>query len=178
MVLGIVFRIMKQLFFAIILITTLSCKKDEKQNEFIEGNIYIKLIDVNNMLYGLPKEDIENFKRDSYSQVNIDNTESERKFIEYQKILIDNNLVQQSHFKLKTNDNKIINVYTNENEYTKLSKHLNDLNREKEKIIVKFEGVKISEGVIDEDNIFNKAIYKAKKIISVIKLAGKTDWDK
>ncbi len=169
---------MKQLFFILLLLTALSCKEDKNQNELIEGVIYIKLIDLNNMLYSLPEEDIVKFKNGIYNQGINENLESDKKFIEYHKILIDSNLVKKPHFKLKIADDKIINVYTNEDEYAKLSQHLDNFDREKEKIIVKFEGIKISDGILDSDNIFDKAIYKAKKIVSISKQEGKTDWDK
>lgn len=43
---------------------------------------------------------------------------------------------------------------------------------------MKFEGYKISDGVLDSDDIFDQPIYITNKITSVIKTAGKTDWKK
>ncbi|GAB1856943.1 hypothetical protein MHTCC0001_17790 [Flavobacteriaceae bacterium MHTCC 0001] len=169
---------MKYLFFITLLLTIISCKEGKNHNKVIEGTLYIKLIDVNNILYGLSDEDIEKFKNGIYNNGDDGGIVADRKFIEYHKILIDNNIVKEPHFKLKIKDGKIINVYTNEVEYKKLSKHLDNFDREKEKIIIKFEGTKISDGVEDPDNIFNQPIYTAKNIVSVNVQKGQTDWDK
>lgn len=166
-------------FFLVIssIIILFSCKQ-LKDGDYIQGSIYIKLIDVNNILYGLPEDQIEKFKK-NIANLDLNNSSSsERRLLEYHKILIDEDLYKNPRFKLKTDSGKIINVYTNESEYLKLKVELDNFDRDSEKITVKFEGFKISDGVFDPDGIFDQAIYKAKKIISVHKVKGKTDWDK
>ncbi|WP_299669677.1 hypothetical protein [uncultured Polaribacter sp.] len=169
---------MKQyLLFTLLTISLISCKRTSV-NKTIEGTIYIKLIDLNNVVYGMSNDEIEKIKKEIFNQKKNDFSKSEKSFMEYHKILFKSDLINKPHFKLKTKKGKIINVYTNENEYTKLAKHLRKLNREEEKVIVKFEGVKISDGIFDPDGIFDQAIFKATKIISVEKTVGKTEWHK
>lgn len=124
-----------------------------------------------------PKKNLKNLKKKILSTNHNEYSDSEKKFMQYHKILIEHNLHNQPHFKLKLGD-KIINVYTNESEYLKLQKELKNFNKEKEKITIKFEGSKISDGVNDSNEIFNQPIYKALRIVSVKKTKGETDWDK
>lgn len=59
-------------------IASLSCNKTP--NNLYEGDIYVKLIDVNNILYGLPDNKIEEFKK-SISNIEQNNySESEKKY--------------------------------------------------------------------------------------------------
>lgn len=163
------------LFFMVLLSTFFSCKRENYQ--IIQGNLYIKLIHVHNVIHGMPEEKIEKFKETIFNTNQGEYSNSEKLFMQYHKILIERNLYNQPHFKLKLDD-KIINVYTNESEYLKLQKELKNLDKEKEKIIIKFEGFKISDGLNDPDEIFSQPIYKALGIISVKKIKGQTDWDK
>ncbi|MGZ0016703.1 hypothetical protein [Yeosuana sp. AK3] len=168
---------MKLILIGIITMTIFSCKVENQKN-IIQGDIYIKLIDVNNILYGLPENKIKEFKK-SISNLEQNNfSNSEKKLMEYHKILIDNNLYKNPHFKLKLDSGKIINVYTDNTEYLKLKKELDSFDRDNQKIIVKFEGSKISDGIDDPDGNFDKAIYIAKQIISTEKTKGETDWAK
>lgn len=169
---------MKHLFVPIFSLLILFSCIEEKNNNYFQGDIYIKLIDVNNALYGLTEDQIEKFKKNIS---NIDDNEhsiSEKRFLEYHNILIQKDLYKNPCFKLKTDSGKIINVYTNESEYLKLKKELKDFDRDSEKIRLKFEGSKISDGVIDPDGVFDKAIYKANQIIFIKKTKGKTEWAK
>ena len=168
---------MKHLFFTLLVLVIFSCKEINKNN-LIQGDIYIKLIDAHSIIYGMPDEKIQKFKERIDNPNQSEYTESEQKLIRYYKILIEHDLFNKPHFKLKLSNGKIVNVYTNKTEYSKLSKYLNKLDRDKEKITMKFEGSKKSEGIYDPDGIFNQAIYHAKRIIFVEKTDGITDWKK
>ena len=167
---------MKQYLFFILLLTIFSCRETNKRN-IIQGDIYIKLIDVHS-LYGLPSQKLEEFKQKVLKSNQNNHSESEKKLNRYFKILINHDLFNKPHFKLKTKEGKIINIYTSKKEYTKLAIHLKNFDRDEEKISVKFEGNKIPNNIIDTDSIFNQSIYYAKNIISVQKNAGVTDWAK
>ncbi|NMH86228.1 hypothetical protein [Flavivirga algicola] len=171
---------MKQyLFLTILTLTIFSCKETNQQNkQIIQGDIYIKLIDFQSIIYNLPDEELKKFKEGITNPNQNNYSDSEKKSSEYFKILIEHDLFGKPFFKLKTKSEKIINVYTTENEYLKLKKELKDLDRDKQKITVQFEGNKISNGIFDADKIFDQAIYETKKIISIKKTQGKTYWDK
>ncbi len=141
------------------------------QNKSIEGVIYIQLIDFYN-IYGMPQKKIDEFKSIINNPNQSEYSNSEQELIKHYKILIENDLFNKPSFKLKMESGDIINVYTNDIEYSKLKKKLDNLEREKEKILVKFVGNKISDG------IFGQAIYSASSITSVTKTPGKTDWGK
>lgn len=157
----------KSLFILLLILTTVSCN----HNKSIEGSIFIKLIDVHN-IYGMSQEKFDKFKIRINNSDQSKYSNSEQDLIKHYKILIENDLFNKPSFKLKMNSGEIINVFTNETEYLKLKKELTDLNKEKESILVKFNGKKISNG------IFEEAIYSASNITSVIKITGKTDWKK
>ncbi len=165
---------MKHLLLIIVTLTTLSCNKDN----LYEGYIYIKLIDFHGIIYSLDKENLELFKERISGNKQNDLSEDEKKLGAYCKILIQNNLFLKPFFKLKTNNGKIINVYCNEKEFSKLEKELKNLNRDSEKVHVIFKGKKIPNPIKDTNNIFNQGIYIANKIVSVKKVKGKTDWAK
>ncbi len=168
---------MKQLFLALLTLAMLSCKEENKNN-VIEGNIYLKLIDFHSLVYNLPDEKLKEFKN-KIININQDNASgSEKKLVSYFMILIENNIFNKPHFKLKLESGKIINVYTNEDEYKKLSKELNNFDKYKEKISIKLKGIEIPNNILDADDIFNKTIFHAKEIISVEKTKGVTDWVK
>ncbi len=167
---------MKQLFFALLALTVLSCK-DTNQTQIVQGDIYIKLLDVISVLSQLSEEEIKTLdKIDNSNQKEY--TNSEKKAAAYFKILIENNLEKKPHFKLITKNGKIINVFTNNSEQIKLAKYLNKLDRDKEKVTVKFEGIKISNGIFDPDGTFDQAIYMAKQIVLIQKTKGITEWAK
>ena len=158
-------------FLLLLTITILSCKENS-QNQSFEGDIYVTLINVYNVRGIVPKEKIEEFRKKVINFNAENKSESEKKMNNYYKTLIDYNLFNKSNFQLKLKNGEIINVYVNDTEYQKLKKELENLNRDKEKIKVKFEGFKVSNG------IYNRAIYSASTIKSVKKLEGKTDWKK
>ena len=149
----------------IIFLTFMGCQESKQT---IKGDVYIKLIDFVN-LYGSSKEDIKSFK-DKVIQTKDDNIElslEDKKLMKYYTFLITNDLLDSPHFKLKINSKKIITVFTNEKEYLKFNNYLKNLDRDKEKIIVEFNGVEKMEGFYFTDNI-----------ILVKKISGKTDWHK
>ena len=76
------------------------------------------------------------------------------------------------HFKLKTSNGKIINVFTTDEEYAKIKTKTENFDKYEEHIVINFEGRKKSEGFFDEP------IYYADKIISVEKFLGESDWKK
>lgn len=162
---------MKNYLLFFLLITVFSCKEKIK-TDFFEGDIYITLINVYNPNTLVPKDRIEELKHNIINFNSKDKTRSEIEMTEYFLTLIDNNLFEKPNFQLQLENEEIINVYVGENEYSKLKKELINLDRDSEKITVKFEGLKISNG------IYNRAIYSATNITSVEKTAGKTDWDK
>jgi hypothetical protein len=154
---------MKKYIF-IILLSIVSCKSEK---EIIKGEIFIKLIDFVN-LHGSSKEDIKSFKEkiikaENDTELSLD----DKKLIKYYKFLITNNLLESPNFKLQIDSQKIITVFTNEKEYLKLNKHLKNLDREKEKVVVEFKGVEKMEGFYFTDNI-----------ILAEKTVGKTGWNK
>ncbi len=163
---------MKHLFFTLVAITLLSFK-GMSQNESIQGSIYIRLIDVHNIFNGLPDKTINQFK-DSISthKYNKIHEDLDRRVSNYFKFLVENDFFHKPHFKLKMESGKIINVFVEETEYSKLKKKLKRFDRYTQQINLKFEGVKKSDGFFDE------AIYYANKIIFVEKIPGETDWDK
>jgi len=153
-----------------------SCIEMNKKN-LVQGDIYVKLINIHSV-NGLPNEKLEEFKLKITDFNQSNHSESEKRLADYFKILIENDLFNKPHFKLKTKEGKIINVYTNEVEYAKLTKELKNFDKYEEKISVKFEGNEIPNNIVDLDGIFNQGIFKAEKIISVKKAIGITDWDK
>ena len=167
---------MKHLFFTLVAITLLSFK-GMSQNESIQGAIYIKLIDVHNIFGGLPDKIIKQLNDSIITNPKNDKKDSnlDREVSDYFKFLVENNFLQKPHFKLKLQTGKIINVFVEEAEYSKLEKELKGFDKEKERINLNFEGIKKSDGFFKE---LDQAIYYANKIISVEKIPGETDWDK
>ncbi len=168
---------MKNLFFTLVTITLLSFNA-MGQNENISGSIYIKLIDVHN-IFNMQPDKILNQFRDSLSNPNHkydkNHPNLDRQASEYFKFLDNNNFFRKPHFKLKLDSGKIINVFVEEAEYSKLEKELKGFDKEKERINLNFEGVKKSDGFFKE---LDQAIYYANKITFVEKIPGETDWDK
>lgn len=155
----------------------ISCRTKNNDN-IIQGEIFIKLIDVRNVVSNIPDDKLEEVKKSIANADQTNLTESEKKSSNYFKILLEKNLIKKPFFKLKISSGKIINVYTTKTEYSKLQKILENFDKYKEKIKVEFEGKKISDGVFDSDGIFDQPIYLADKIISIEKTDGKTDWKK
>lgn len=155
----------------------ISCRTKNNDN-IIQGEIFIKLIDVRNVVSNIPDDKLEEVKKSIANADQTNLTESEKKSSNYFKILLEKNLIKKPFFKLKISSGKIINVYTTKTEYSKLQKILENFDKYKEKIKVEFEGNKISDGVFDSDGIFDQPIYLADKIISIEKTDGKTDWKK
>jgi len=154
-----------------ILIILISIVLFSCQNNEIEGEVYVKLIDVHN-IYGISDDKVKEFKARVLSLEQEEYSASERKLNQLYKTLIDNNIFNTPHFKIKMKTDEIINVYTSKEEYSKIYSLLENLNMEEEKILIKFKGKKISDGVFDE------AIYKASKIVLAEKTKGVTDWQK
>lgn len=155
----------------------ISCRT-KNNDSIIQGEIFIKLIDVRNVVSNIPDDKLEEVKKSIANADQTNLTESEKKSSNYFKILLEKNLIKKPFFKLKISSGKIINVYTTKTEYSKLQKILENFDKYKEKIKVEFEGNKISDGVFDSDGIFDQPIYLADKIISIEKTDGKTDWKK
>ena len=167
----------KLLTHAFILLIIFSCKT-KNNNSTIQGDIFIKLIDVRNIVANLPDDKLEEVKKSIASADQTNFTESEKKSNNYFKILLEKDLIKKPFFKLKISSGKIINVYTTETEYSELQSTLENFDKYKEKIEVVFKGNKISDGVFDSDGIFDQPIYLADKIISIEKKEGKTEWKK
>lgn len=167
----------KLLTYTSLLLMIISCRTKNNDN-IIQGEIFIKLIDVRNVVSNIPDDKLEEVKKSIANADQTNLTESEKKSSNYFKILLEKNLIKKPFFKLKISSGKIINVYTTKTEYSKLQKILENFDKYKEKIKVEFEGKKISDGVFDSDGIFDQPIYLADKIISIEKTDGKTDWKK
>lgn len=167
----------KLLTYTSLLLMIISCRTKNNDN-IIQGEIFIKLIDVRNVVSNIPDDKLEEVKKSIANADQTNLTESEKKSSNYFKILLEKNLIKKPFFKLKISSGKIINVYTTKTEYSKLQKILENFDKYKEKIKVEFEGNKISDGVFDSDGIFDQPIYLADKIISIEKTDGKTDWKK
>ena len=154
--------------FLVFMLCVLGCK-DKNQNEtVISGEIYIKLIDVHRTMYGMPKDKIESVLKRIAAETDKDSlNSSELEVREYYEFLAQENLIDKPYFKVKINNEGIIRVLTTEEEYLKLKPDIENLNRETEKIAVKFKGREIKNGIFFADNIIN-----------VKKEKGKTDWAK
>jgi hypothetical protein len=167
---------MKHLFFTLVTIILVSFK-GMSQNESISGSIYIKLIDIHIIINGLSDKMITQAsdsisKKSNYRGINSDlSIESDNYF----KFVLENKFFRKPFFKLKLESGKVINVFVDEREYLKLKKKLKGFNRGKERINLKFEGVKKSDGFFKERL---EAIYYANKITLVEKVPGETDWEK
>ncbi len=155
-------------FFLLLTISTLGCIGENQSSLTVSGEIYIKLIDVYGSMYGMPRDDIENALDKIRTGVGKDSlSSSELEVRNYYEYLAQENLIDQPYFKMKTKKGKIINVFTSEEEYSKLKPNLENLDRDKEKIVVKVKGKKMKKG-----------IFYAQDIVSIEKLKGKTDWTK
>ena len=164
---------MKHTITLLLTLFLMSCEIDSpaKTQQF-EGDIYITLINVYYPKGFVPPEQFEKLKGMVINLNSEEGTESEQEMEKYFKTLIDNDLFDKSCFQVKFEDGEIINVYIDDTEYHKLEKELKDFDRFEEKIAVRFEGSKISNGIYD------RAIYSASNIVSVKKTKGKTDWNK
>jgi hypothetical protein len=149
----------------------LSCKENTRE-KLIEGDIYITLINIYNPKDILEKEKFEELKKIVTNYNDEKKYDSENKIYKYYKVLMKHGLFHKPCFQLKIKNGEIINVYINEDEYSKLKYELKNLERDKEKIKVTFLGSKISKG------IHNKAIYSASKVVFFEKTFGKTEWKK
>jgi hypothetical protein len=166
---------MKQLFFSLVAITLFSFKA-MGQKENIEGSVYIKLIDIYNIIDSL-SDTVVNQTNKVISEPNYEKKipESEKEGYAFFKFLVENNFLHKPHFKLKMESGKIINVFVDEREYLKLKEKLKGFDKDKERINLKFEGVKKSDGFFKE---LDQAIYYADKITFVEKVLVETDWKK
>ena len=142
----------------------LCCKGSE--GEIYKGDIYIKLIDFGS-IYGASKEKVYELKEQLKGSDTLIKNESDKIFVRHFKNLVKHKLLEKPYFKLKLSDGEIINVYTEEEEYSKLEALLKGMDRDKEKIEVEFQGDKKEEG-----------IFYASKLLAINKVAGKTDWKK
>ncbi|MFB9107044.1 hypothetical protein [Flavobacterium gyeonganense] len=161
---------MKRFFLTLLILTSFSYRSIS-QNKTIEGSLYIKLIDVQNLFDELSEEQL--------NQINqyIDNpntilSDEENKLTNHYKFLLQTKLLKKPHFKLKMNSGEIVNVYTDETEYLKLKNKLTGFDKYEQQINVIFKGMKKSDGFFDE------ALYYANQITSVEKITGETDWKK
>ena len=166
---------MRRILFTLLVFTLFSFR-GLSQNVTIQGNIYIKLIDVHNIVDLLPSTVIDKIN-ETIANPNYDKeiSKSERDAYDYYKFLLENKWMGKPHFKLKLETGKIINVFTNEVEYLKLKNKLEHFDRYEEQINVKFEGVKKADDFFKE---LDEDIYYAEKITSVDKILGVTDWKK
>lgn len=158
------------LYIVLLLVFVYSCENTVK--ETFKGDIYITLINVYDVRTLVPEDKILDLKNEIIKFDTIGKSESKIKMNTYFQTLIDHDLFDKPCFQVQFKNDEIINVYIDEAEYSKLSKLLKDLDRYHEKIVIEFEGEKISDGIYD------RAIYSASKIISVDKKPGKTNWKK
>lgn len=162
---------MKKIILFVCSLTILSCSKINR-NESYEGYLYITLInvyDVNSIMLDGNKDQ---FKKKVLSFSPEGKSKSDILMNDYYHTLIKHNLFDKPSFQVKFLNGEIINVYVNNDEYEKLKTSLNNFDRDKEKIKIEFDGVKISNGVYD------RAIYSANTITSVKKSKGETEWSK
>lgn len=154
---------MKQLPF--ILFTLLLSIKGFSQNNNISGELYVKTIDVQDLFDDLSNEQIKQTKQ-LIENPNLANeySEVEKGLFHLFNFLYDNELLRKPHFKLKTDQGEIINVYTSRDEYAKLAKKLSGFDIYDQKIDITFTGEKKSDG------FFGRPIYYCDEFISVEKL--------
>ena len=160
---------MKRILITLITIILISCETDTlNTTQQFEGDFYITLINFYNPnIFGSKKEEIKN------SILNTDSKEDKAPEVtHYYKTLIKNDLFDKQNFQLKINNGDIINVFIDDEKCDALKDAVRDLKRSKEKVTVKFEGNKISDGM------YNRAVYYANKITYINKTEGKTDWNK
>ncbi|RKF04994.1 hypothetical protein C8N26_0391 [Tenacibaculum lutimaris] len=147
----------------LLFISFIACN-NSKPLKIYQGEVYIKLVDVGS-LYGAPKNVIEKIKNSSKDSIyDKKHKDTNAKYFEN---LINYGLIDRPYFKLKFSKDEIVNVFTNEINYKKVNPIIDSLNRDTEKIIIKFKGVKK-----------DKSIYYTEDIISINKVSGKTDWEK
>jgi hypothetical protein len=137
-----------------------SCQ-NSNEYEKIEGDIYIKLIDLGS-LYPLTENEID----EKLALV------KDETLLNYFNTLKDYDLLDKPFFNLRLNDEKVIKVFTSIKEYQKLAKYNNfkDLDRASEKIRVKLD--------LKEIKIKNETLYFSNNIISTLKVKGITRWSK
>lgn len=155
---------MKKILFVFIVLL-LSCNTNN--NKIVEGYIYVKLIDLQN-LKGASDEQLENFRIKIQDSAIIKTlNQDDKELWDYYKYLFKHDLADKPFFKLKLSNDSIINVFTNEKEYLQIKDDLENLDRDKEKIYVKFKGKEKEKGIYYTDNI-----------LTFEKQEGQTDWDK
>ncbi len=150
------------LLFLILLIH--SC--NNQVNEIIKGSIYIKTIDLGS-LYKASEEKINSLKKEIDTFDESKWSESEKLYYGYYKILFDNNLIDKPCFLIKDSKNNIKRIFSSTEDYKKIEYYLKNLDRNSEQINLSLNIRKI-----------NNDIFFAKKILSVEKVKGKTDWKK
>lgn len=152
----------------LLFVVVCGCGESKESIKEINGEIYIKLIDVKSSMYGMPEEKIQHVRQRILSNKNHDSlSESELDVREYYKKILKHGLLDKPYFKMKTDENSIVNVFTDEAEYTKLKPILEKLDGDKEKILISFKGVYKEKDILYTSNI-----------ISVEKVIGSSDWSK
>lgn len=101
---------MKSLLITIIFIISFF-SYSQKRNEIqtFQGEIFIKLIDVRNLISNLSDDKLEKFIENSINEDQTNYSQSEKKSSDYFKILIKNDLLKKPFFKLKMKSGNIIN---------------------------------------------------------------------
>lgn len=150
-------------------LSLVSCETETlNTTQQFEGDYYVTLINFYNPnIFGHKKEEIKNAILNTNSK-----EDKTPEVTNYFKTLIENDLFDKQNFQLKVSNGDIINVFIDDDKCDKLKDAIRDLDRSEEKVTVKFEGYKISNGM------YNRAIYSANKITYINKTKGKTDWNK
>ena len=134
----------------------------------ITGELYFKLIGFCST-YGYADSIKLRFKNGFDSLAELKNISKEdRQVLDFVKLLKENELINKPCFHLRIDSDEIVTSYVNESEYNKIK----DFDRqrlinENKKVVIKLNGHRIGNGIID-----------CQKIISTEKVDGKTYWRK
>ena len=155
---------MKQLLLIIFTIL-LFVQKVQTQPQTINGELYIKTIDIQDLFNDLTNEQIKQTKQlIENPNLEAEYLDVEKKLFQLFNFLYDNELLRKPHFKLKIGENEIINVYISRPEYAKLTTKLSSFDIYDQKINISFTGTKRSEG------FFGRPIYYCDAFVFIEKL--------
>lgn len=150
--------------FVVFIFMITSCKSQAP--EVLNGSIYIKLIDLGS-LYKASNEEINSLKKQLDNFDESKNNKSEKLFYSYYKFLFEKDLIGKPYSLIKNNKGNIQRVFFYKKDYKEIESLLLHLDKNKEQINLSLKVKKI-----------NKDVYFASKIVSIKKVAGKTEWKK
>ncbi len=140
----------------------------EREITTIEGDLYFKLIDFGS-LYGSSEEGKERYRSmiDSLKNLSVI-ADTERMLLELNDFLVENELIDKPYFYLRVESSRIMPVYINEQDFSKISKYKNwDLVDKGKKVRL------ILEGKLLEHDVFF-----ADRIVAIAEIDGETHWRK